>query len=188
MDKKKLYCIRHGESLHNILYPIIGEDAYIKNRDTPLTHLGTIQSLNLSNSWDEIKNIELIIVSPLIRTLETCKNIFINNKNIPIIALDYLLEHPLGIHYCNYRKNIKILKKLYNNVNFDEIVFDEYNWKNQKESEEELNDRISNLKIWLKNRKENNIAIIGHNSFFKKLLNINNDNFLNHCYPYIISI
>ncbi len=38
--------------------------------------------------------------------------------------------------------------------------------KIQKESEEELNDRISNLKIWLKNRKENNIAIIGHNSFF----------------------
>ena len=88
----------------------------------------------------------------------------------------------IGEGFSNQKKKRNV------NVNFDEIVFDEYNWKNQKESEEELNDRISYLKFWLKNRKENNIAIIGHNSFFKKLLNINNDNFLNHCYPYIISI
>ena len=73
---KILYCIRHGTAMHNILYKTMGSQGYYKFRDTPLTNEGLIDAVNLNTVWKEKNKIDLIVVSPLSRTLRTCDIIF----------------------------------------------------------------------------------------------------------------
>ena len=92
MNIKTIYCIRHGLALHNILFKRIGTDAYTKYRDTELVNKGINQAQDLGDNWDELNNIDLVMVSPCARTLNTGKYIFKNKPRIPIIAFDFLIE------------------------------------------------------------------------------------------------
>ncbi len=184
---KNLYCIRHGEALHNVLFWEIGEKVYLLYRDTPLTAVGVEQATNLGNS-DDINNIELIIMSPLLRTLQTAHNIF-KNKDIPMLALDCVMEYPQGLDQCNHRKTIKEYKYSYPKVDFSHIEHDEEPfWKKYEiESIESLKKRIKKMKDFINSRPENNIAIVSHSSFLGKFLfdNIGNENNeLEHCKVY----
>ena len=87
---KVLYCIRHGAATHNALFPLIGNKAYHEYRDTRLICKGLAQAKSLRHTWKERDDIELVIVSPSRRTLETAVLIF--NNRTPIVALDCLLE------------------------------------------------------------------------------------------------
>ena len=98
---KTLYCIRHGFAIHNKLYHLIGNKAYREYRDTHLLMEGREQAKHLRQNWKEINDVELVIASPSDRTLETAVLIF---RNRPIIALDCLLEYPMGgTDICNWR-------------------------------------------------------------------------------------
>ncbi len=184
---KNLYCIRHGEALHNVLFWEIGEKVYLLYRDTPLTAVGVKQAIELGNS-DSINDIELIIVSPLLRTLQTADNIF-KNKNIPMLALDCVMEYPQGLDQCNHRKSIKEYKYCYPKVDFSHIEHDEYPfWKKyEMESIESLEKRIQKMKDFIISRPEKNIAIVSHSSFLGKFLidKIGDEkNELKHCHVY----
>lgn len=197
-DKKNIYLIRHGEAQHNINYHKYGSKTFydIKYCDTVLTDLGHKQSKELNNTWDKIDEIELVIVSPLYRTLQTATNIFIN-KDIPIISLVDLTEHPNTAHTCNKRSSLSKLAKKFSNIDFTDIKDEEdYNWihKEKEETIESLDDRINKIKEYIKNRKENNICIVGHNSFFSQMLYNkislldNGDKEIKHCSPYLLNI
>ena len=134
-----------------------------------LTVEGTDHLSQLKISWKEIDNIELVIVSPLKRTLETASIIF-EGKNIPIIALDICREYPLGNHTCNKRSNKEELELLYPNINFNDLKSNRDNiWSHKIENIESLNNRIILTKKFIKNRKENNIAFINHSSFIGQM-------------------
>ena len=94
MKTINLYCIRHGEATHNVLYEKIGMKAFINNNyyDTKLTNKGFNQSIELGKNWEEKNKIELVIVSPLSRTLQTAINIF-KDTNVKIVAYDFLKEY-----------------------------------------------------------------------------------------------
>ena len=64
---KSIYCIRHGISLHNLLYKKYGSKIFSENDyiDTSLLPEGRKQAMSLRKSWKDIDNIELVIVSPL---------------------------------------------------------------------------------------------------------------------------
>tara|TARA_Y100000389_G_C17454188_1_gene516918 strand:- start:2372 stop:2950 length:579 start_codon:yes stop_codon:yes gene_type:complete len=186
---KQIYLIRHGEALHNVLFKVVGNNAYTKFRDTELTIIGKMQAEALGKKWKEKQNIDLILVSPLTRTLETALRIFPNNKK-SIIALDSLKEYPQSIQICNQRKDLDELIKTYNKVDFSNLNKNNY-WNDyplQQEIEvNKLKKRISVFKKFIKNRNEKNIAVIGHSSYFNMMLhNIVDDesNELEHCYPY----
>jgi len=68
-----LYCIRHGIAEHNINYHKFGSSTFCDPNftDTSLVQEGFIQAQTLRNSWRQLKDIELVIVSPLKRTLQT---------------------------------------------------------------------------------------------------------------------
>ena len=184
---KNLYCIRLGEALHNVLFWDIGDKVYLLYRDTPLTAVGVKQAIELGNS-DSINDIELIIVSPLLRTLQTAHNIF-KNKNIPMLALDCVKEYPQGLDECNHRKTIKEYKYCYPNVDFSHIEHDEDPfWKKyEMESIESLKKRIEKMKDFIISRPEKNIAIVSHSSFLGKFLFDtigDEENELKHCHVY----
>ena len=192
-----LYCIRHGLALHNTLYKKYGSSTFynLEYKDTLLIPEGHEQSIQLGKTWDKINDIELIIVSPLKRTLQTAHNIF-KNKNIPMVALDYCREFPAGLHACNKRSSKEELEILYPNVDFTSLKtnYDELWIPNREETIDELNIRIKKTLEFIKYRPETNIAFVNHNSFIgqmkdNKILLMDNDSQeLKHCSPYLMVI
>ena len=194
---KSLYCIRHGLSLHNILYNRHGSKTFYDKDyvDTMLLPEGRQQAQTLGKTWNEINNIELVIVSPLKRTLETAVNIF-ETIDVPIIALEMCREFPMGLHTCNKRSNKEELELLYPQVNFDNILSQKDNlWDDkQEESIDSLNSRIALFTEYIKNRSETKIAFVNHAAFIGQMKDKhikyldNGDNELKHCYPYKFEI
>ena len=191
---KNLYFIRHGISLHNVLFIKEGKKVFYDKRyyDTGLTSDGIEQSVYLRNTWNGIDKIDLVLCSSLSRTLETTRNIFMG-MDIPILALDILKEFPQGKQTCNKRKDKKLLINEYPEIDFTNVDEIDMMWKHEREETiDELNERILELNKFLQGREENEIAIVGHSSFIgqykdKKigLMEHGNEELL-HCYPYKI--
>lgn len=180
--KKNVYWVRHGESLSNVSklgYEIV---------DPGLTPMGYTQCKELKKYLEFnkiIKDIDLIVVSPLERTLETCDKIINHNYSIPIISLDEIREH---IDYpCHKRKSISKKKSQYKFVNFNQITNDDdfmYLKFAGNEPKTNVNARCKWFVRWLKNRKEKNILVITHGNFLLPMFDIidaENKNFFSNC-------
>jgi broad specificity phosphatase PhoE len=191
---KTLYFIRHGTALHNLLFWDIGDKAYTTYRDTPLVQKGFEEAYELGKTWEELKNIELVLVSPLTRTLQTQTNIFGENRTATlkhILALDCLVEHPLGANeICNRRKDKSMLKINFPWVNFDLIKDEKFKWGKIVEKEDELGERLEELKKFIRSRNEKKIAIVAHSCVINKYLHnhigdeTNDLDNCKHCFPY----
>ena len=186
--EKYLHCIRHGYALHNKLYFDIGRKAYSEYRDTPLLEEGFKQAKELNKTWGNLNNIDLVVVSPCTRTLDTAMFVF-QDKNIPMISKDFLIEYPWGgDEICNKRKDKKDLQLLYPRVQFD-MDDNVLPWSQNMETIEQLEKRIEKLLYWIGQRKERNIAIVSHSSFIGQMKDkvIGDEyNELKHCFPYEI--
>ena len=188
MGKKTIYWVRHGESLSNI------SETNHKIIDPSLTQKGIIQCETLKKKLESnkiIANIDLIIVSPLNRTLETYYNI-IDNKlqnDILTISLDEIrefIDKP-----CHKREPIDKKKKKYKYkfVNFDKIKnnHDYMYWVfNGFEPKNNIITRCKWFINWLKTRKEKNIMVITHGNFllpmFENILtDSDNKTFFSNC-------
>ena len=189
---KSLHCIRHGTSEHNVRYKEVGNIAFNEKMDTKLVDTGILESINLGITWNERDNIDLVIVSPLSRTLETCYNIF-KNTTTNIVVLDDLIEYPQHSEICNKREKKTVIKELYPTFDFSQLP-ETREWDSSKsETYEELKQRSNNIKQWILNRPEKNICVVAHCSF---LLAFMNDNItqkqleeicetgIKHCFPY----
>ena len=189
---KNLYLIRHGHSLHNELFNKIGVKAFRSpiTIDSPLTNEGHLQSIELGQSWSKKREIDLVLVSPLSRTLETCMNIF-GDTDIPIVSEEFLREYPIGEDTCNQRSSLTHLKNKYPRIDFNLITDQDTLWSSDyRETIDELEQRLDQMVKYLQNRKEKNIAIVGHSSYFGQFKDNhigykeNGDEELKHCYPY----
>ena len=118
---KLLYCIRHGTALHNVNFWKIGRKAYTDFKDTPLIDKGRVEAVKLGIEWKKLFSVELVLVSPLSRTLDTAKYIFQDYQNVPMIALDELMEHPQAEELCNQRFDKTELVNRYPNIDFSHI-------------------------------------------------------------------
>ena len=189
----KVFFIRHGYALHNDLYWSIGNEAYSKYQDTPLLHKGYLQAAECRekyiNNGDALKNMDIVLVSPLSRTISTALSIFGSNSfySTKFIALDCLMEYPQGgEELCNKRKTVDILKNNYPIINYSQINQDT-EWRQEQESIQELDERIHQRLDFIKSRPEKKIAIVSHSSFLKRYLykNIGDEhNELQHCHPF----
>jgi broad specificity phosphatase PhoE len=193
MDKlnkiKNIYWIRHAESLSNV------SESNYQIVDPGLTSNGFSQCEILKKNLQTnnmIDSIELIVVSPLNRTLENCskildKDFFCDNYNTPIISLDEIREHI--DQPCHKREKIIKKKKKYKFVNFNYIKNDDdfmYKKLCGCESKSNVISRCTWFIEWLKNRKEKNIMVITHGNFllpmFSNVLkNIDNKSFFSNC-------
>ena len=160
----KIYFIRHGQGVHNIETP----DNINWNIKFPkLTNLGIEQSLNVKNKID-IDNIDLVVVSPLMRTLQTAEYIFGKNKK-KIISIEHIKEYIRNP--CDYREPKMLLENRFPYIDFRDIS--DSNNMNDLESEKNLNDRIKLFYQWVTKRNETNIAVVTHGAFLEHLLNSN---------------
>ena len=194
--RKLLYLIRHGLAIHNENFLKYGEKTFFdpKYVDTRLTEEGVQQSLQLGKAWQNIDDIELVLVSPLYRTLETAANIF-KDKDVPIISLEELREYPIGRHTCNKRSSRDILMYDFPYINFDDIKGQDHLWKSDKgEDISSLKKRIYNIKKYIQKRDEKIICIVSHTKFLEKIkydkisLMENGKSEIDHCFPYTMNL
>ncbi|XP_010511104.1 PREDICTED: phosphoglycerate mutase-like protein 2 [Camelina sativa] len=207
---KTIHLVRHAQGVHNVE----GEknfDAYLSEDffDAHLTPFGWQQVDNLHKhvKTSEISNrIELVVVSPLLRTLQTAVGAFggeykdgvdapplmiagagnsdrhaIGSLNCPpFIAVESCREY-LGVHPCDRRSNITKYRELFPAVDFSLIETEEdVLWKPKiREENQELAARGMRFMNWLSTRKEKEIAVVTHSGFLQQTLNL----FGNDCDP-----
>ncbi|XP_011087994.1 phosphoglycerate mutase-like protein 1 isoform X4 [Sesamum indicum] len=180
--------------------------------DAHLTPLGWQQVDNLRkhvHSSGLIKKIDVVITSPLLRTIQTAVGVFggegytdrmdvlplmvANAGNSsraaissldcpPILAVELCREH-LGVHPCDKRRSISEYQCLFPAVDFSLIESDDDSlWKaDVRETKEEVAARGMNFMNWLFTRKEKEIAIVTHSGFLFHTLGA----FGNDCHPLV---
>eukprot|EP01018_Ginkgo_biloba_P002432 Gb_21976 [translate_table: standard] len=194
---KTLHLVRHGQGYHNVE----GEKdykAYMSYEfvDASLTPLGWEQVDNLRKHVRKngiASKIELVVTSPLMRTMQTAVGVFggggymdgitspplmvagagksnraaISSSDCPpFIVVEWCREH-MGVHPCDKRKSISEYQPLFPAVDFSLIESDEdILWKaDVREKEEEVAARGRAFLNWLLTRKEKEIAIVSHSGF-----------------------
>jgi broad specificity phosphatase PhoE len=197
MEQKKIFCIRHGTALHNNLFWTMGKKAYMYYHDTPLVEKGWCEAEFLAKEWKTINDIDLVVVSPLMRTLSTAETIF-KDREIPIVVYDGIKEYPQSGEWCNLRSCKFILKSRFPKFDFSNLKTENdetWQWEEMPKTQSMaiLNGRINMFKQWIMQRPEKNIAVISHSSFLGQLMygSIGDEqNELKHCFPYeyVVSI
>ncbi|KAL0384377.1 UNVERIFIED_CONTAM: Phosphoglycerate mutase-like protein 1 [Sesamum radiatum] len=210
---KTIHLVRHAQGIHNVEgdknYKAYMSPEYF---DAHLTQLGWQQVDNLRkhvHSSGLIKKIDVVITSPLLRTIQTAVGVFggegytdrmdvlplmvANAGNSsraaissldcpPILAVELCREH-LGVHPCDKRRSVSESQCLFPAVDFSLIESDDDSlWKaDVRETKEEVAARGMNFMNWLFTRKEKEIAIVTHSGFlFHTLAAFGND-----CHPLV---
>ncbi|CAD5193862.1 unnamed protein product [Musa acuminata subsp. malaccensis] len=210
---KTVHVVRHAQGIHNVE----GEKdykAYLSPElfDAHLTPLGWDQVDSLRKHIKACglsKKIELVITSPLLRTMQTAVGVFggdshsdgnntpalmvenagksrrpaISSLNCPpFIAVEYCREH-LGVHPCDKRSSISEYRQLFPAIDFSLIENDEdILWKaDVREANEEVAARGVKFINWLWTRKEKEIAIVSHSGFLFHTLQM----FGGDCHPIV---
>ncbi|KAL2254497.1 phosphoglycerate mutase-like protein 1 isoform X2 [Sesamum indicum] len=210
---KTIHLVRHAQGIHNVEgdknYKAYMSPEYF---DAHLTPLGWQQVDNLRkhvHSSGLIKKIDVVITSPLLRTIQTAVGVFggegytdrmdvlplmvANAGNSsraaissldcpPILAVELCREH-LGVHPCDKRRSISEYQCLFPAVDFSLIESDDDSlWKaDVRETKEEVAARGMNFMNWLFTRKEKEIAIVTHSGFLFHTLGA----FGNDCHPLV---
>ena len=174
---KEIYLIRHAQSEANAATDLDNPNFYY---DARITAAGREQALKVQKKLQNI-NFDLMLCSPLTRTLETFALIFPNPINNTII-LPFVREHL--DHSCDVGRQPAILKKEFPNLNFDKVK--KFWWNNNiptdeksinKESIDDLDCRVKKFKIWINSRSEKKIALVSHGTYISRII----DSFLNNC-------
>ncbi|KAL1540250.1 phosphoglycerate mutase-like protein 1 isoform X3 [Salvia divinorum] len=194
---KTIHLVRHAQGFHNV----VGEkdhSAYMSPElfDAALTPLGWQQVDNLRkhvHSKGISRKIEIVVVSPLLRTMQTAVGVFggggfddgikaaplmtenagesdrpaISSLNAPPFVAMELCRERLGVHWCDKRKNITEYKPLFPAIDFSVIETDEDTlWTlDVREANEEVAERGQKFLNWLWTREESEIAIVTHSGF-----------------------
>ncbi|CAN1827429.1 Phosphoglycerate mutase-like protein 1 [Linum perenne] len=205
--------VRHAQGVHNVEgdknYKAYMSAQYF---DAELTPLGWEQVDNLRthvHASGLLDRIELVITSPLMRTLQTAVGVFgggsytdrvdglplmvanagnsgraaISSSNSPpIIAAELCREH-FGVHPCDQRRSVSDYQFLFPAIDFSLIETDEDTvWKpDVRETTEELAARGLKFLNWLWTRSEKEMAIVTHSGFLFHTLNA----FGNDCHPLV---
>ncbi|XP_026441495.1 phosphoglycerate mutase-like protein 1 isoform X2 [Papaver somniferum] len=199
---KTLHLVRHAQGVHNVE----GEkdfSAYKSEEffDAQLTPLGWEQVDNLHKHVHECgldKKVELVIVSPLLRTLQTAVGSFgpegyadgtdvtplmvanagnsncsaISNLNTPPFVAVELCREQLGVHPCDRRRSISEYRTMFPAIDFS-LIEDEEDvlWQaDVRESREAVAARGMKFINWLWTRKEKEIAVVTHRAFLRQTL------------------
>ncbi|CUS11551.1 unnamed protein product [Tuber aestivum] len=161
MAPRIITLIRHGQAHHNV-------DQKYHLPDPYLTPLGEAQSYNLSNKFPSKPPIDLLVSSPLKRTIQTM--LFGFKKHIESgVKMELLaeLQESTGLP-CDTGSSGEVLEKeeLFQGLDFTSLPDDwtskEGKWAPEPDS---LRERARFVRKWLKSRPESHVVVVLHGGF-----------------------
>ncbi|OMO57526.1 Histidine phosphatase superfamily, clade-1 [Corchorus olitorius] len=193
---KFLHMVRHAQGYHNLESD--------KSRD-PLTSNLFFDAQLSSLGWEQVRDqrkavcengllerIEVVITSPLSRTLQTAVGIFhgeevvadefgkvdvkkdetLTFNNRPPIIVNERCRERLGKYECDKRRSISQYRSRFPAVDFSLIEDeDDILWTaDERESHEEVTVRGMDFMKWLWGRKEKEIALVSHGVFLQDVM------------------
>lgn len=169
--------IRHGQAKHNVSWKALNE------KDPELTKHGIKQTQDLKamilNEFPNyFEDVELIIVSPLNRTIQTL-NILIDNKWKQY--KDKIILQPLsaerGNKLCDIGNNKRDLLLQFPDLELIQSWSDlKQEWWIYPEQVDSFEKRIINFKSWIQLRPERNILVVSHCGVIQSLTTKNLQN------------
>ncbi|CAF3643437.1 unnamed protein product [Rotaria socialis] len=166
--KKTLFLIRHGQSISNRDY-----DESSAYRDAGLTEQGISQARALHKELEELE-IELAVVSPLTRALQTCQNALPPSYDGPIIVLSEIAEVCSSHYSCGQKRSV-IQPKFptrfdWSNVPMDDVWWWPYDQKHASETHDYQTKRMQKFRHFVQARPETRIAVFSHGDYLWEFL------------------
>ena len=158
-----IYFVRHGQGFHNT-----GSGNY-DILDPDLTPLGIDQCRALRDTFPYQDKIELVVASPLTRTIETALYAFepiITRLNKPLVALPELQE--TGNIPCDTGSPVKVLEDKYKDRLVDLGLLDgQWHVKKGKyaQTDAKISARAKEARQWLMAREETDIVVVTHGGY-----------------------
>jgi len=188
---QRIFFIRHAEGYHNVAeresrfepenLVFLKENSGYVYWDAKLTPKGEDQCAQLKGSirgtsvwgFDKPLNLDLVVVSPLTRTLQTAAISLgaPGSPGAPPFIASELCRERISDSMCDGRRNVTDLKQDFPSVDFSLIEHDEdWMFSNQKETDALCQERAVKFLKWLCRRPESQIAVVTHSLFLKNLL------------------
>ena len=160
---KTLYLIRHGQSLANRDY-----DESSAYQDAGLTEQGIAQARALQKELEELQ-LELVVVSPLTRALQTCQNALPPSYSGPILVLPDITEVCSSYYSCGQKRSV-VQPKFpstfdWSHVPMDGIWWWQYDKQHRSESNQNFTARMKNFRQFIAQRPETRIAVFSHGDY-----------------------
>lgn len=176
-EDKIIHFVRHAEGEHNVAGREDPLKGYLRPEleDAILTKQGIDQCRLLhKKTQDQLQSVELLVVSPMNRTIQTAMHSFPQLVNtLPWIAVENVREQT-GLHPCDKRKPISVHRTNYSHVNFDHIASNEdpiYHKYILREPDNDVAARGREFINWLKERPEKEIIVVTHSAYLRHLFN-----------------
>ncbi|EKX52569.1 hypothetical protein GUITHDRAFT_101736 [Guillardia theta CCMP2712] len=174
---KQVYIIRHAQGQHNVSFQF--------DFDPPLTKVGR-QQVKQQHEISKTLGVEVVIVSPLRRTLQTATGLFPGHTNM--VAFEDIRE--TLTESCNLRQPVEDAMKEFSHVDFHLIEigddkalarFEElsdakaFNLDvecNAPETIREIHERCESTLRFIASRPEKKIAIVSHAAFLAEFMEV----------------
>lgn len=164
-----IYLIRHGQSTFNALFDLDPVDPL--HFDARLSQIGIEQVAAARQAASEIP-VDLVVVSPLTRAIQTAVGLF-GEADIPMIITD--LHRERLENSCDVGRSPSALSAEFPMLTFDHLS-DPW-WHNGQEDDRGVavepdhlfGQRVTDFSRWLRARPENVVVVIGHGGFFRRL-------------------
>lgn len=173
---KLIFFVRHAEGTHNAAARDKNEE-FRKNLfnsptlwDAPLTPTGLEQCARLKSEIDSVgADVDLIVVSPLTRTLQTASLSFGTSQPLtPMLACETCRER-IAVYTSEGRAQLSELKPKWPLVDFSQILSEEDKMFSQKEDDKVVAERALVFMNWLMQRPERRIAVVSHSVFLQNM-------------------
>ena len=176
MPDKRVHFIRHAQSEHNVRFEMADDELAVRHdaslRDAPLTALGKAQADGLRDEVTALRGIELVVVSPLTRAVQTMLAAFAGHP-APCLVHDLPREHLQS--FCDIGRAPAALSRDFPALTFDHLA-DPWWYVGESavgpfapEPYELLIARVAGFADWLSARPEAEIAVVGHAGFLRHL-------------------
>ena len=161
---KTVYFVRHGQAVHNVAKEThTGPGSpYLDPAltDAPLTPLGKEQAQKLREAAAALP-IDVVIVSPLVRAVETACLAFEAQleRGVPFVAVE-LCREQIGQNFCDARRPRAVVAAAYPRVDFGAIDEEDKLFTPERETLIALAQRAGAFLAALRERPEQAIAVV----------------------------
>ncbi|MFO7805913.1 MAG: histidine phosphatase family protein [Paracoccaceae bacterium] len=176
MPPKRIHFIRHAQSEHNARAAEAPDEDVLRRdptlRDAQLTELGHTQARALAQEVSQLHDIELVVVSPLSRAIQTAIAAF---ERHPAPRLIQPLHREMQESYCDIGQSPAHLAKAFPTFDFDHLDDPWWHsdtldgWPYPREPLHAFEGRVTAFREWLIGRPESCIAVVGHGTFLNRL-------------------